>query len=118
MLGTAAQVCLLNGMGRQEMKSIQSHNPSAQLSSPVEELAALHNSTCWIPSVLATYAYNTIQYFVTSIAGMPMHVASTRLSSRIQLDAATTEYSQTCCSLEILFDHQTRQACVSLSFSP
>ena len=43
-----------------------------------EELAALHKRTCRIPSVLATYTYHTIQYFVTSIdAGMPMHVAST-----------------------------------------
>ena len=37
------------------------------------------------------YAYDKIEYLVTSIdAGMPMHVASTCLSSRIQLDAATT----------------------------
>ena len=49
--------------------------------------------------------------------GMPMHVASTCLSSRIQLDAATTEYSQTCCSLELLFNHQTTQACVSVFLS-
>ena len=42
-----------------------------------EELAALHSKR-WIPSVPATYAYHTIQYFVTSIdAGMPMHVAFT-----------------------------------------
>ena len=97
-----------------------SHRPCTQRNSnsckhTPEELAALHKRKCWTVSVLATCAYHTVQYVVTSNdAGMPMHAASTCLSPLIQLNAVATEHSQACCPLELLFNHETTQACVSV----
>ena len=95
-------------------------NPDSCKHTP-EELAALHSRTCWIPSVPTTYAYHTIQYFMTSIdAGMPMHVAFispiVTNSARRSHDIIQSDVLLCRTIIQSSSDNTSMRVCLSLSF--